>query len=45
MNPVTGQEAGMSDGERTSRLPGFYQQSLAARGQAVQAWAGLSAAQ
>ncbi len=35
----------MSDGERTSRLPGFYQQSLAERGQAVQAWAGLSAAQ
>jgi hydroxymethylglutaryl-CoA reductase len=32
----------MSDQTRTSRLPGFYQQSLAERGQAVAKWAGLS---
>lgn len=28
--------------DSTSRLPGFYKQSLADRGQAVQAWAGLT---
>jgi hydroxymethylglutaryl-CoA reductase len=35
----------MADDERTSRLPGFYQQSLAERGQAITAWAGLTPAQ
>jgi hydroxymethylglutaryl-CoA reductase len=35
----------MPDDTRTSRLPGFYQQTLAERSQAVAAWAGLSPAQ
>ena len=35
----------MPDDERTSRLPGFYQQPLAQRSQAVEAWAGLSSAE
>jgi hydroxymethylglutaryl-CoA reductase len=35
----------MPDDKRTSRLPGFYQQTLAERSQAVAAWAGLSPAQ
>ncbi len=35
----------MPDDERTSRLPGFYQQSLAERSQAAADWAGLSPAQ
>ncbi len=33
----------MSDSERTSRLPGFYDQSLSERGRTVRGWAGLSA--
>ena len=33
----------MTDTEHTSRLPGFYNQSLAERGQTIGAWAGLSA--
>ncbi|MCC7360190.1 MAG: hydroxymethylglutaryl-CoA reductase, degradative [Anaerolineales bacterium] len=35
----------MTPTDSTSRLPGFYKQSLAERGQTVAAWAGLSAAQ
>ncbi len=35
----------MTDNDRTSRLPGFYKQSVAQRGQTVAAAAGLSAAQ
>src|SRR5512136_68660 len=34
----------MPDPERTSRLPGFYDQSLSERGRTVRDWAGLSAA-
>jgi hydroxymethylglutaryl-CoA reductase len=33
----------MSDSERTSRLPGFYDQALSERGRTVRDWAGLSA--
>jgi len=35
----------MTTPDPTSRLPGFYKQTLAERGQTVAAWAGLSAAQ
>lgn len=35
----------MTTTDSTSRLPGFYKQSLAERGQAVRAWAGLTSEQ
>ena len=35
----------MTDAEHTSRLPGFYEQSLADRGRTLRGWAGLSAAE
>ena len=35
----------MTSPDATSRLPGFYKQTLAERGQTVAGWAGLSAAQ
>src|SRR5215831_17593190 len=35
----------MTDSQHTSRLPGFYDQSLSQRGQTVAGWAGLSPAQ